>query len=90
MYELHDVRYQMILRGGGDIWALHGTVMNHDRFEDGKYVAVSSPRQFDSETNTLITKSGSMYHINSWDGQGEDAIKEQILQDIANGGYEIH
>lgn len=87
MYELHEARYQMILRGQGDVWALHGHVHNHPKFEPHHYIAISTPVEFDPETNVVTTKSGSEYKL--VDGF-DPAIIEQLTQDIDNGGYEIH
>jgi len=89
MYEIYNVRYNMVLSGGGDIWALGGNVVGHPRFETGKHVMPSNPVEFDEVNDVLTTTSGSKYKIMSY-GVDRDSVVAQIKKDILNGGYEVH
>lgn len=86
--ELYEAQYQMQLRGGGDIWRLNGRVFNHPKFENGAYIQPSAPVSFDEDTETFKTASGNSYRIMSYIGNSE-AIRKQIREDVARGGYEI-
>lgn len=87
--ELYNARYQMQLRGGGDIWSLYGQVYGHPNFPPGHHTHLSSPLTFDPETDELDTCSGSRYIIKSYEGDKQKVV-DQIKTDIANGGYEVH
>ena len=63
MVELHDVHYEMELRGGGDIWRLKGRVVNHPDFPDYANISPSAPVEFDEVTNIMKTASGNTYKI---------------------------
>lgn len=80
---LYDVRYQMDIGGGFDVWRIHGTL------EDGQMRMTSSPIQYDRENAILTTHTGSRYKIQSFIGEAEKTIA-QIEKDIAKGGYETY
>lgn len=78
--KLYNVRYQMSLGCGRDVWCIHGEYC-------GKTIIPSTPVSFDGES--FKTASGSVYSIISYQ-QDPVKFKEQILSDINKKGYEIH
>ena len=80
--EMYDVRYSMMLCGGGDIWRFQGII-------DGETRWTSCPVHYDRESRILTTRSGSRYQLVNFDGN-EQQIIEQIETDIKHGGFEIH
>ena len=91
MIEVHQAYYGMELRGGGDIWRIHGKVYGHPRFKDGDDYSPSGPAAFD-EANMIVTSfSGKQYKIASFaDHQKPEAFIEQLKKDIENGYFEVH
>jgi hypothetical protein len=87
MIELYEVRYEMELRGGGDIWGLRGKVYHHPKFPNGSIIRPSTPVDF--KEDVFKTASGSLYKIMSYYGNPEE-VKTQILKDIVCCGYEVH
>jgi hypothetical protein len=79
---INNIRYEMHLNGGGDVWRIGGIV-------DGSYKWLSTPISYDAENDILKTVSGSVYHIDSYDTNKED-FKTQVDKDISLGNYEIH
>lgn len=86
---IHNVRYQMEIRGGGDIWRIHGEAENHPDIPSGRVVLPTNPKSYDRITKRFVTNSGRVYEIISF-GQKEADFTTQIEKDIANGGFEYH
>ena len=88
MVILENAKYEMELGCGSDVWRLQGNVFGHPKFDDGKAVFVSTPVEFNEETNELTTASGRQYVIQSY----VERVKtiEQIKKDIEKKGYEVH
>jgi hypothetical protein len=72
----------MDLGCGMDVWRIHGEY-------NGKVVLPSQPVDFDELTDTFKTASGSVYHIQNYDGDRNKFI-DQIRSDIAKKSYEVH
>ena len=87
MLKIYDLRYQMELRGGGDVWRLYGKCPEHPNSSHGD-ICPSTPTSFDEANDVLTTASGRKYKVVSyWD---RTKVVEQIKKDIANGGYDVH
>ncbi len=89
MVKLYNVRFQMELCVGGDIWRLHGNCENHPEFPDGHLISPSTPIDFNETFLTFRTSSGKQYQIISFDGKRSEIIRE-IRNCIKKEGYEIH
>ncbi len=88
MIILEKAEYAMNLGCGSDIWRLSGKVYGHPNFQDGSFVFVSTPTTFNEATNEMTTASGRQYVIQSYVDRAK--VIEQIKEDIANKGYELH
>lgn len=89
MYELHDYRFMMHIRGGGDLWCLSGKVHGRPGFDPDERVLVSHPTSYDAENDVITTYSGSKYKLVDPAVPKEEIVGE-ILNAIKNGGYEVH
>lgn len=89
MTKIHNARYQMELRGGGDVWRIAGEAEGHPDVSLGNTVFPSTPTFFDEINDTFVTASGREYHIVSYQWKKEEFVK-QILKDIKNQGFEVH
>lgn len=89
IYELHNYRFSMNMRGGymGDLWMLGGQVYGKPGFEDGGQIFVSVPQSLDGDIMT--TYSGSHYRLVNAGGD-EDEIKDEINEVIKQGKYSRH
>lgn len=91
MIEVHQVYYGMELRGGGDIWRIHGRVYGHPRFKDGDAYSPSGPVAFDEATMVVTSFSGKQYKICSFAShQKPEVFIAQLKKDIENGYFEVH
>lgn len=86
---IHDVRYQMEMRGGGDIWRIYGAAENHPAVPSMKEVMPTNPVVYDKEKRQFRTRSGRVYEIVSIRGDEEKFIA-QLEKDIECGGFEVH
>lgn len=89
MTELHDYRFAMYMRIGGDVWGLWGRVYGHPTFADGQEIMVSVPRVFDEVNMVITTYSGSKYKLvncAAWDV----AVHQEIRSVIKRGDYTYH
>lgn len=82
MKEITNVKYVMDLGCCMDVWRISGN-------SNGSNKLLSSPVFYDSETDILKTKSGSIYKIISYDMNKEE-FNKQVSLDISKDGYEIH
>lgn len=80
---LYDVRYEMQLGGGYDVWRIFGT--DHR----GERICPSTPVAYDEQSRVIETSSGSKYRIETFKGTEREFTK-QILKDIEHRGYERH
>lgn len=86
VYNLRKVSYNMHMRGGGDVWAIHGVC---EERMPGRFM-ISTPIKFDKK-KMLIETGNSIYKIESWGCSKyiEDKFWEQVEKDCCTG-YEIH
>jgi hypothetical protein len=91
MIIIQNVRYQMKLRAGGDVWCIHGNVYGHPDIPDGDLACPSTPISFDEPSLTFKTASGKEYKIETFADEIEkDKFLAQVKKDIDKGGYEVH
>lgn len=80
--EIFNVRYQMDMGCGLDVWRIVGEY-------NGKDILPSIPVSFDTMADIFETASGSKYHIATY-ACAKDSFSKQIVTDIVNKSYERH
>lgn len=83
MKHIYDVRYGMLLGGGRDVWRILATN------DQGESKWLSVPVEYDQNTDVLKTHSGSIYHIQSFQMDKEEFVK-QVTEDIKNKSYKSY
>lgn len=91
MYELHNYRFTMFMRGGckSDIWGLSGNAFGNPRLDSRHTSFVSCPVEYDHENEIVTTTSGSKYKLVNPAAPKDEIVKE-ILDVIERGGYSLH
>lgn len=81
--EIYDFCYRPYFGDYGNIWRPGGYVFNHPRFPPNHFVLPSLPVSFNEEDLTFDTRSGSHYHIMSFEGDKEECLvhlRENLTQ----------
>ena len=85
-YQLYNARFQIEFGCGKDTWRIHGNCPERSKSIDNDVVMPSTPKSFDPETNIMLTISGSIYEIVSY--ENKNRFIEDISKCIENGAYE--
>jgi hypothetical protein len=86
--QIDEFRYMVEMGCNRDSWRCCGMVVGHPDIPDGQFCMPSTPVEFDEENLTFKTISGKTYKIMSFDGN-EEEIKNQLKEDVENGGFLI-
>lgn len=88
MYQLFNVRFEIEFGCGMDTWRIFGDCPDHPASRTG-HIMPSTPIEFNPETNTFKTISGSTYEIVNY-SMNRDKFVEEINECILRGGYSTH
>ncbi len=83
MLSLYNVRFQVEFGCGSDTWRIFADCPERSSQE----ILISTPVEYDPETDVIKTVSGSVYQIEDY--VNKDKFIEEVEKVIKNKGYEI-
>ncbi len=84
---IENVRFTVVLSGGGDPVRIHGNVYGHPGFNDGDSCYPSVPISMNKEEKTFTTQN-TIYHVGSFD-ELEEIFWGDLKDAIENKGYKV-